>query len=252
MNKRTASFAVIPICFFFACIGEPEQSDELGDWEGADNEEARALLEELNELDDEDLDLLEELVVSDQDGLTEKACLDRRSAQKCARLKRKGLCSYRIVKRECCATCRGSDDHDNGQSESDDSLTGRSAEWLRWTNEFRRGNGIPNALSWDRRLADAAKDWGQHIVDTMSCRLPSNPNSSHDPNRGGNVGENITSRTGGWSRTDAPVINLVNNRFGTSPLHKKAMLWNSDNRMGCAQAYNAERQCRVYVCRYAP
>jgi hypothetical protein len=136
-------------------------------------------------------------------------------------------------------------------SSPDESLGGRSAEWLRYTNQYREDHGV-HPYSWDWALADASEEWAQHIVDTMSCSLPSNPNQSHDPDSGATVGENITSRSGGWARTDAPVYNLVNYRFGTSPAHERALLRNWHYKMGCAKAYNAERKCRAYVCRYSP
>jgi hypothetical protein len=121
-----ASLGGILFCLLVGCIGETEQADEFGDLEGIDDEEVRTLLEELHELDSEDLyvlDELEELGLTDEDGLTEKACVDRRSARKCNNVRDKGLCSYQFVKRECCATCRsGNSDNQSHTAQPSNNL----------------------------------------------------------------------------------------------------------------------------------
>jgi hypothetical protein len=139
---------VVSFCFVVACIGEPEPAAGLEDWEGVDDEEGRALLEELSELDDEDLELLaelEELGLLDEGGLTEKgSCVDRRPKWKCKRVEH--LCNHSFVKRECCATCRGGVPSENNQNNDNvDQRFERAKDRMReYAQSTRSGRYFPN------------------------------------------------------------------------------------------------------------
>lgn len=136
------------------------------------------------------------------------------------------------------------------------------AEWLSRINQLRQLHCSP-PVSWDRQLADGAKQWAEHLANKTPGELSLSP-----PNTREDIGETVAvdcqpdykpdgavyvkEITDGWNDEKKGYdYNNPGYRPGTGSFTQ--MIWKKTTRVGCASAPfdKLGNHCNVAVCRWA-